>query len=121
MVNGNFEQLPAVESPPGNLGVKQIANAIEQYMPILEQISGRSRVQLTADFIKAAAQGKLEGFFGDFISGLGGGDQQQQQVRPSKIERNVKVFAVWAIALFFLVGFGALAMFALYRWIVMTI
>ena len=121
MVNGNFEQLPA-ESPPGNLGAKQIATVIEQYMPIIEQISGRSRAQLTSDFIKAAARGKIEGFFSELVSGIGGGDtQQQQQVRPSKIERNVKVFAVWAIALFFLIGFGALSMFALYRWIVVTI
>jgi hypothetical protein len=75
--------------PPIPPGVKQISDAVLAFMPVLEQITGTNRKELTGQFIKFGLKGGsldtlLNGFFGT-----------QQKVQEAKIVRILKTSAIW--------------------------
>jgi len=85
------------ESPQIPAGAQQIANGVNAVMPMLEQISGLNRREISFQLLKGGLKGgSLESIF----SGLAGNKPQPE----AKFIKYVKTLAIWVPVAIFLLG-----------------
>lgn len=91
----------AGSTPTQLLGVEQVANTVESFMPAIERITGLNRKDIFLQLLKSGFKGNMNGF----LDGLMG----RQPEKPSKFEKYIKTSAIWipvGVALFVLLVGG---------------
>jgi hypothetical protein len=93
------------EIPPG---VKQIADTLNNFLPVIENLTGLSRREIALQLLKTGIKG---GSISSVLEGLMG----QKPAPEAKFIRYVKIFAVWVPAFVFLMGGALVGAFVLYK------
>lgn len=95
-----------VAVPPESMrGAKQIANMVDDFMPMVEQITGLNRREISLQLLKTGFRG---GNLGSFLDALSG----NPAAKPSRFEKIVRTGAIWIP-----VGFGLMGLFFIALWL----
>lgn len=87
--------------PPGTpvpAGVQEIANTVNQFIPVLEQVTGLTRRELFLHLMKTGLKG---GGLDGLLQGLIGNNPIQKEM---KFERIAKTIAIWVPIFVLLLG-----------------
>jgi hypothetical protein len=105
MFAGETPELPAEQ--PGGMppGAQQIANTFNNFIPIIEQVTGLTRREIFLQMIKSGARG---GNWLDVLTGLAG----QKPTPEAKFIKYVKTLAIWVPVALFLLGMSIVAVYA---------
>ncbi len=95
--------------PPG---AQQIANTFNNFIPIIEQVTGLTRREIFLQMIKSGARG---GNWLDVLTGLAG----QKPTPEAKFIKYVKTLAIWVPVALFLLGMSIVAVYAFLKLTVM--
>lgn len=110
------EQIAPIEQPgtPGGIppGAQQIANTFNNFIPIIEQVTGLTRREIFLQMIKSGARG---GNWLDVLTGLAG----QKPTPEAKFIKYVKTLAIWVPVALFLLGMSIVAVYAFLKLTVM--
>jgi hypothetical protein len=95
------------ESPAGGMppGAQQIVGTINNFMPIIEQVTGLTRREIFLQMLKTSARG---GSFLDVLTGLTG----NKPAPEAKFIKYVKTLALWVPVALFLLGISIVAVYA---------
>jgi len=112
-INQNAVIIPPGNPPqpaPGTVppGVQQIADTLNNFLPVIEQITGLTRREIALQLLKTGIKG---GSLSGVIEGLMG----QKPAPEAKLVRYVKIFAMWVPAFVFLMGGALVGAFVLYK------
>jgi hypothetical protein len=88
--------------PPG---AQQIANTFNNFIPIIEQVTGLTRREIFLQMLKSGARG---GNWLDVLTGLAG----QKPAPEAKFIKYVKTLAIWVPVALGLTGFVIVALYA---------
>lgn len=105
---------PAEQPAPGGMppGAQQIAQTFNNFIPIIEQVTGLTRREIFLQMIKSGARG---GNWLDVLTGLAG----QKPAPEAKFIKYVKTLAIWVPVALFLLGMSIVAVYAFLKLTVM--
>lgn len=89
---------PGPPGAPVPAGVQEIANTVNQFIPVLEQVTGLTRRELFLHLMKTGLKG---GGLDGLLQGLIGNNPIQKEM---KFERIAKTIAIWVPIFVLLLG-----------------
>ena len=107
LFSGEQTVTPAEQPEPGGMppGAQQIAQTFNNFIPIIEQVTGLTRREIFLQMIKSGARG---GNWLDVLTGLAG----QKPAPEAKFIKYVKTLAIWVPVALFLLGMSIVAVYA---------
>lgn len=111
------EQNIQPEPAPGGgmpIGSQQIVNTVNNFMPIIEQVTGLTRREIFLQMMKSGVRG---GNWLDVLTGLAG----QKPPAEAKFIKYVKTLAIWIPVALFLLGISIVAVYAFLKLTVLMI
>jgi hypothetical protein len=97
------EQPAPVSGMP--IGSKQIVDTVNNFMPIIEQVTGLTRREIFLQMMKSGVRG---GNWLDVLTGLAG----TKPTPEAKFIKYVKTLAIWVPVALFLLGMSIVAVYA---------
>jgi hypothetical protein len=105
-------------APPGAAlpkGLEQIVGGIDKFMPVLEQLTGKSRAKLTAEFGWAVAHNKVQEFIGGLIPGMGADNAPPVSKKSADFVYYLRAVGIWIPLLVLFFGVVVIVLIGLFR------
>lgn len=87
------------------VGMQQLADGVNSFMPMIEQVTGLTRREIFLQLVKSGVRG---GSLLDVLTGLAG----QKPAPEAKFIKYVKTLAIWVPVALFLLGVSIVAVYA---------
>jgi hypothetical protein len=92
------------QQPAIPIGIQQIADSADRFMPVIEQITGLTRREISLNVMKTGLRGGSLASFLDTLTG-------QKPAPEAKLIKYVKTFAIWVPLSVLLFGFVLVTLF----------
>lgn len=99
-------------------GIEQLTGGFEKFMPIIEQITGKSRARLTTDLGWAVAHNKLGEFIGGLIPGVGGDSAPSVSKKTIDFTYYLRAVGIWIPLLVLFFGVVVIVLIGLFRFMI---